>query len=539
VKPGTHALSASIAALVLCIFFVLAGLAFIPHLGVEPDESLFAEAIYPPRGELYSLRIGHSHVPLMLMTYLGTLKSWIYVPIFRAFGTGIVAVRLPMLLAGALSIWLFYFLLRRIAGERAALFGCGLLAVDSMYLLTVCFDWGPVALQHLLLIGGMLCLVRFYQEQDHRALAAGFFLLGLALWDKALAIWMLSGMGLALLAVMPRHILGMITRRRLGIAAAGFVVGALPLLFYNAGHHWVTFRGNFHKDFAGVPGKTRMLVETAAGGGLFGWMTADDALTPQPHAPSDALSSLSFRISSLAGQPHHHLLHYCFLLALLLLPFCRMNAIRAVLFGTLALVLAFFQMAITRDAGGSVHHTILLWPLPQFVVAVAFASASERLGRFGRPVAVAVLAVCLVSGALVINEYYRDERRNGGAQSWTDAVFRLSDYLKTLPAKHVFCMDWGIYDPLRMLNRGTLPLAVGSDQVAKPEMTDDDRRLLAGIVAEPESVFIAHTREFEFFPGWSGKLVAFAAGQGYRREDIAVLGDNYGRSVYEIYRFVK
>ena len=113
--------------------------------------------------------------------------------------------------------------------------------MDSMYLVTTCFDWGPVALQHLLLAGGALLLIRFYQERESVALWGGFFLLGLMLWDKALAVWMLSGMGIAAILTLPRQIIGAITLRRLAIAALGFALGALPLIVYNAGHHWVTF----------------------------------------------------------------------------------------------------------------------------------------------------------------------------------------------------------------------------------------------------------------------------------------------------------
>jgi uncharacterized membrane protein len=69
-----------------------------------------------------------------------------------------------VLLAGAATIWLFYRLLRRISGNRAAVFGCALLAADSTFLLTNTFDWGPVALQHLLLVGAILLLVVFYQD---------------------------------------------------------------------------------------------------------------------------------------------------------------------------------------------------------------------------------------------------------------------------------------------------------------------------------------------------------------------------------------
>ena len=231
-----------------CIFFFLAGHAILPHVGIEDDETLFVDAILHPRAELYSLRVGHSHIPLMLMTYLGALKSLIYGSIFRYFGTGIRALREPMLLAGVASLYLFFRLLRRIAGARAAYIGCGLLAVDSMYLLTICFDWGPVALQHLLLIGGVLLVIGFFQEGRGRYLAAGGLLLGLALWDKALAIWLLSGLGIAAIATFPRQIFAAFTRRNLSLFAAGFLLGALPLVIYNAGHHWVTFRGNFQRD---------------------------------------------------------------------------------------------------------------------------------------------------------------------------------------------------------------------------------------------------------------------------------------------------
>ena len=85
------------------MFFLLAGQAFLPRLGVQNDEALFASAIYEPR-TVYMIDIGHSRVPLMLMSYLGTLKSWIYRPIFRAFGTGISALRDPVLAAGVASV---------------------------------------------------------------------------------------------------------------------------------------------------------------------------------------------------------------------------------------------------------------------------------------------------------------------------------------------------------------------------------------------------------------------------------------------------
>jgi hypothetical protein len=100
---------------------VLAGLAFIPLLGIESDEALFANVFYTPRSGGYAYRIGHAELPLMMLSYLGTLKSWIYRPIFKVFGMGATSARVPVILAGAASVWLLYQLLVKISGRRAAL----------------------------------------------------------------------------------------------------------------------------------------------------------------------------------------------------------------------------------------------------------------------------------------------------------------------------------------------------------------------------------------------------------------------------------
>ena len=532
-----HRVHGSLCASAACLFFFLAGRAFLPHLGIQNDEALFASVLYQPRAAAFMLHIGHSRVPLMLMSYLGTLKALLYAPIFRAFGTGVSALRDPVLLAGVASVWLFFLLLRRVGGERTAVIGCGLLAVDSSYLLTTCFDWGPVALQHLLLVGGLLLLLRFYQTSKDLALAGGFFLLGLAMWDKALAAWMLTGMGVAGILTFRRPIIVVTTIRRVATAALAFALGALPLIVYNVDANLVTFRSNVARDTSDIPGKARQLMNTANGQGLFGWMVNEDWQAPLPHRPEGGLQRASAQISSLAGHPRHNLMLYAFVLALLLAPLARGNALRTILFALIAMAVAWAQMAVTANAGGSVHHAILLWPFPEMVIAVSFAAASRRLGRAGIPSVAAVLVVLMVSGALVTNEYYTLMLRNGGSQNWTDAVFTLSDYLKGVPSKGIYCADWGIMDSLRLLNRGKLPLHVGTDPIRKPELGPDDRDYLKRVISEPGHVFIAHTRDYEFFQGVNAKLLEFAAESGYERETMAVIPDGWGRPVYEVYRF--
>ena len=514
------------------------GRAFIPHLGLQNDECLFANGIFKPYAVTYVAQIGHSRLPLMLMSYLGTLKSWMYRPIFQFFGTGTGAVREPMVLAGAAGLWLFFQFLRRAAGYRAAILGCGLLAADSLYLLTICFDWGPVAMQHLMLLGGISLLLGFYQERDPRRLFWGWFLLGLGMWDKALMIWMLAGMGVAVLALYVREILGVFSWRRLAISVLGFLLGALPLVVYNVDQKFITFRGNASYETGNIAGKARLLQATADSRALFGWLVNEDWQTPAPHAPKGVVQSASARISALTGRQRHNWMVYAFVLALLLTPFAG-AARRAILFALITMAVAWLQMAVTANAGGSVHHAILIWPLPEMVIAISFAAASRRLKRAGLPALAVVLAVMMASGLLVTNEYFYLMIRNGGGQNWTDAIYALSRYLEGTQAGNIFCMDWGMMDSLRLLHRGKLPLRVGTDPISKKSLTDDDRTMLGKQISEPDHLFINHTKDWEFFQGVNDRLVAYASEAGYRREVLATIPDEYGRNVYEVYHFVR
>ncbi|HKA01039.1 MAG TPA: hypothetical protein VKE70_31215 [Candidatus Solibacter sp.] len=442
-----------------------------------------------------------------------------------------------MLLAGAVSVWFFFLFLCRAAGYRAALIGAGLLATDTLYLLTVCFDWGPVALQHLLLLGGLVLLVGFYQTCQAPRLFWGCALLGLGIWDKALMIWMLGGIFVASAILYRKEILAVTTLRRLSVAALGFALGALPLIVYNVDTNLSTFRSNTSYDTHDIPGKARLLMATAHGGGLLGWLNNEDWQTPQPHSPDGAIESASAKISALARHPRRNLMLYAFIAALLLTPLARGAALRAILFALIAMIVAWLQMAITVNAGGSVHHAILIWPLPQMVIAISFAAASRRLGRAAVPVLAAALAVMMVAGLLVTNEYFALLVRNGGAQNWTDAIFRLSDYMQGTSAKTVYCVDWGILDSLRLLNRGKLPLRIGTDLVQRAQSGDDGREALMKALDDPATVFLAHTKEWEFFEKNGERFVNYAASAGFRREMLATINDSYGRAVYEVYRF--
>ena len=517
------------------LFYFAAGQAFIPLLGIENDEALFASPILPPCSGMGEFTIFHAHFSLLLMSYLGTLKTLIYWPILRFFEGSEWTTREPMLAAGAVSIWLFYLLLRRIAGETAARIGALLLATDTLYLLTTCYDWGPVALQHLLLIAGMLLAVRSHQEKRGGLLAAACFMFGLQMWDKALAIWVLSGMAIAAAVVFPRQLLVRVRTRAAGIALLGFLAGALPLVIYNLPNHAATIHENVHLETRYIPMKARMLLGTADGGGLLDFFNETDAKTPHPHRPQNLVEWFWAGVARQAGHPRRSLFVYAFVLALLLAPLARGRGLRAMVFALVALAIGWAEMAITVNAGGSVHHSILVWPLPQIVVAVGLATAAERFRR-ARIAVAAVTALVCASSVAVTGEYYARIARNGGTPGWTDAVYSLNAYLGESSATAIYAMDWGFFDTLRLLSNGDLPLREGTGPVSEPSPNLTSVR---GMISDSKHVFVTHPAALTFMHGPDENLARLAHDEGYERQNVALVEDSFGRTMFEVYRFRK
>ena len=190
------------AGLAACSLFLLLAILVIPYAGIQADEALFTAPLFPHINNHLRLPLLPHHVPLMVMTYIGSLKTLLYWPIFRILGANPWTLRLPVVLLGAITIFVFFRLANASGGARAAAIGAFLLATDPVFLLTDTFDWGPVALEHVFLVTGCWFVYRFGSKagpddgRDARIwnLAAGFFCWGLALWNKAIFIWALSGL---------------------------------------------------------------------------------------------------------------------------------------------------------------------------------------------------------------------------------------------------------------------------------------------------------------------------------------------------------
>jgi hypothetical protein len=536
-------------ATLLPLLFLSLGLAFLPLVGIQDDEALFALAIYHvPGSTLFRARVFQHEIPLMMRSYLGTLKSWIYLPILDRIRPSYLTVRLPVLLMGVLTIWLFIWFLERAYGRGVAWVGGLLLATDSVYLMTTCFDWGPVALQHLLTLAGMALLLKFISTASRSALFWGFFCFGLALWDKALFLWLFSGLAVAAVAVFPRELWSRCTAKNLGLTAAGLLLGALPLAAYNVASDFETFRSNASFQLSQFPSRLHALRITWDGQIMFDYMVHSPWAPGTERESSTALEDASGEIHDLVGVRYHYhnAMEPAFWVALALLPLLFLNrgstaARKPLLFCLIAFAVGWSQMAITKDAGLGAHHVTLLWPLPQWFIAVAFVEAAAwrplQWKNAGAILLAGAVLFLAVDNLLLTNEYFYQLSAYGPTHNWTDAIFRLSDEAGQIQAEHLVVDDWGILNPLILLHRNQLPLFYADQGFLAPGRGEAFRGWCIDRLAK--DVWIGHTPRFEQWAGENERISQVAREVGFEKKMIETVPDRNGRPVFEIFRFVR
>jgi len=358
------------------------------------------------------------------------------------------------------------------------------------------------------------------------------------MWDKALFSWNLAALGLATLVVFPRQLWRALTWRTVIVAPVAFALGALPLILYNGSQQLATFRTNAVWSADDLPGKARLVRYALEGSAMLGYMVEVGPANGRELKPSDLPGRFSDWLARATGHPYRSLGFWGFVASVGLYPLVLWRygwrgPGRLLTFLLIFLVAAWLMMALNRGTGGGLHHTVLLWPMPHLFIGVALTAA---LGRWSAAIGV----VLVISNLLVLNSHYAMVRRFGTTSTWTEAIYPLSDLMRRVPAREVYVLDWGIFDCLRLLNRGHLPLLIGSDPVSTDNPPEVQVTWMRQWMSDPANVFISHSPGSEIlYPDVNRRTDALAARFGLRRVTLASIADRNGRPRFEVFRFAR
>ncbi|HLG99461.1 MAG TPA: hypothetical protein VKX49_24335 [Bryobacteraceae bacterium] len=516
------------------MFFLILGSLFVNRTGVEEDEAMFAAPLYR-EWCFFALPWRHGRMPIMHMSYVGALKTWLYTPIAAFWTPGAAMLRVPALAIGALTIVLFWLLLESLNGRVAAWTGCLLLASDTAFVLTTVFDWGPVAIQHLLLTAILLLCVLWWRGRADGWLFLAAVCAGLAFWDKAVFVWMFAGLIAGSMGFW-RGIWQRLSWRRFALVVVGLCLGAAPLIYYNfsSDPKFLTFRANTRLTPGQFGPKFRVLRMTWNGSALFGYMVYQDADRPKP--ARSAVERASFALHGIFGDRRRGYLEFALAVSIVLLPFLwRSRARMPALFTLIAGGIGWTVMALL-DGGGSVHHAVLLWPLPELFAAICLAEGSAQF-RFGRAALTVAVAFLVAANLLLANQYLFQFVRNGGSGSWTDAIYALAEEVRQ--SKQVLLVDWGAQDPLSFLNQDHPSVRTVADPFLPPGEPEASRKADLELLSNPDAVWVEHTASSEVSRGINERLRQAAAAAGFDQAVLSTVCDQNGRPIFETFHFVR
>jgi 4-amino-4-deoxy-L-arabinose transferase-like glycosyltransferase len=520
----------------IALLFVGIGYQFLQKPGLHFDASYELACFYPCSNAVSKVSVFGYEIPVMILPYLGTLKAILYQPQLSFFEVTALALRLPTLLVGAGSVWLFFLVLDRIGGRLAAVTGALLLATDASFVLATSVDFGPIALLHFLMLSGVLLLMRFGRTRSLGCLALGFFVFGLALWYKALFVWVLVGLGLAAILTFPKRLLELFSPGRAATAVLSFCLGASPLIFYNV----ISGGATLHLEAvmsAPTPLRQKLAVlrKTIDGSAMFGFLT-DESYTGSVRQPSGNVERISVSLNAFVGDVKASWMLFAFIASCCFTPWlwftrCR----RSIAFSVVFLVTTWAQMAAIRNTGAALHHAILLWPFPHFLIAIAAKQLSRALGRHLSLLPAA--GVCLIVGSnlLLLNQYHSHLVTRGTTVVWTEAVYPLFDYLDSMNGSQFVAVDWGYSTTLCLLSDGKLPIRDFSMNLQSSRPAVGTIRSLA---ADPRTVFIQHAAGCEQFQGVNARVSRIAQEAGFATQVLRVICDRYNRPRFEVLRFI-
>lgn len=508
--------------------YLLLAAQYLNRPGLYYDELFWLNAAVgiPVDGLFCPLRIGP--IPVMVMNYIGALKSWVYAIPLAIFGTSAVAIRSISLALGCCVLFLLWKYLRQYFSPTWATMVCAAVAVDPSFVYTTRCDWGPVT---LMLICKLLTLMAFTKYLENGK-PLYLYLCGAALvlgtYDKANFSWFyITFLACAVLVygktllqhgqAAPQKTIRAYVLLGIGTLAMGLFY-LFPLYFSSNGSF------EFHISFVWTT-----LRSTLEGNGVYNFIFGSDIT-------------------------RRTWLYPVFVMALILCPGLSMISLRLKkqeklarfgLFHTLNTVLLIFCMACTSQFGGA-HHIMMIYPAPELLFGtccvLAIGLLPEKKLRFTQAACGVLLIAIALSSLVATQEYLSTLRTNDTYKpTWDPKIEKLGNVVNSYDYDCLVTTDWGLANQMVAAGNGNAQRSKIHD--IWPTFNDysgdetSSRWLQETFFDGKRTIVLLYTEDRAGFPDTYTHFQQFLRDADLMPSEVQTINGSDGQGLYKIYYF--
>ena len=463
------------------LLVVTAALWLIPQFGTQHDEVLFAKPAFNSRLSHAVLMVGKKPLPLMMMSYLGALKVYVYKLVFGIFPANLWSLRLPALIVLLSAALLLRNALRQLGYTVAGVAFFSLFLVSPSVIITGVFDWGPVCLQFLFFGGLVYFLARATGGRQLKWFALAGLFFGLGVWEKLTFAMAFTPSALLLFCAA----VWQFPRKKWITAAAAFLfaslIGMSPFLIAaSLNKEPAASRLQVEKDAFGM--KYATFSHSVAGTVLIGYFTSRDEYIDAIASPLPTFwARTTERVLAISDFDRW------ILLGLILLTACipgRTHLMRGLLLTTFAT--SWLAMASFHNLGASGHHTVLLHPLLLMAFALAVDDAWP-VARW-RYVAGSMAALLALINCASLSDIVMRVKYLPVPIVWSPAISSAAVAVAKTRPTLVYVDDWGLENSLVLFSKGRIQPFGTTYWLA--EADSFDREWAAKAVTEAGAIFV-------------------------------------------------
>ncbi len=469
---------------------------FIPKVGYFYDEYLHAvstqklitgnKLFRSDVPQVLKSTIFDRNYPLLILYYVGSIKTYYLLLIFYIFGSSIQILRYSIIFLSVINILLIYYFVKKYFDQKSAYLSTILLITDPTYIYSSIFDWGPISTQQILKT--ILILLAFKLANSNKILSLNTFYIGfislILVFDKLNGIWFLAPLYLYLTYnlfinnnLKPKLFKGLLL---------GILIGAIPLIiiFYKRPYFYyeskISFKSfeNYYHNIANNPNSLNLTKNYSS--------KFSDKLTTFIETLNG--TSIPNHILTVATKPTvTNIIFISIFLGILANTIINLYKRTLNHFDYLVLITIFtFTLVILTPHANGTHHFLILWPFPQMILGIWFL----KMYTSHKFAITALIFSIVIGNILSIHSFYTNLEEKNMKTYWrVNSIEKLVANLST--QKNYVALDWGISLPVVFATNGHILI-----NDLQPFYDPKCNQLMYSI----ETVYVAHKDTEEVFP---------------------------------------